>query len=118
MINVRIAVGIACLALLCLIFTYQRDRAVTANGAAGSDTLEREFRIGLPLGSSLPTVENFLRNRGIEFSSEGPPRSVLAVARKLKGSTISTSKSLTLQFHFDEAWKLKELDAKVLYTGL
>jgi hypothetical protein len=117
MITVRVAVAVGCLALLCIMVVHQKGRAIGANSAANAEALEREIRIGLPLGSSLSTVEDFLRKRGIEFSFEGSSKSVYAVARKLKGSTTLTSKCLTLQFYFDDASKLKSIDAKVQYTG-
>ena len=111
------AVGAGCLVvLIAVIVNQRRDHAVMANGT-NSELLEREIRAGLPLGSSLSTVEDFLAKRGIEFSFDLPSKSVYAVARKLKGSTASASKSLQLQFRFDDASKLKSIDAKVLYTG-
>jgi hypothetical protein len=117
MIKVRVAVALGCLALLCIIVVRQRDRVIRANGAANAEALEREIRGELPLGSSLSTVEDMLRKRGIEFGFEESSNTVYAVARKLKGSTTLTSRSLAIQFHFDDASKLKSFDAKVLYTG-
>lgn len=117
MITARVAVGVGCMALLCVIVVYQKGCANGADGAASAEALEHEIRIGLPLGSSLFTVEDFLSKRGIEFSFEESSKSVYAVARKLKGSTTFASESLTLQFCFDDASKLKSFDAKVKYTG-
>ena len=81
------------------------------------ETLNREIRNGLPIGSPLATVEEFLNKRAIEFSFGAPSKTVYATARKLKGSTTFASESLSLKFHFDDALKLKSVDSKVLYTG-
>jgi len=114
---VPFAVGTGCLVVLIVVFTDQRRDAIMANGAADGAALEREIRAGLPLGSSLSTVEGLLSMRGLEFSFDESPKSVYALARKLKGSTAFASKSLQLEFRFDDASKLKSIDAKVLYTG-
>ena len=112
------AIGIGCLLLLYFRFMDQmKGQSTMANGGISAEVLEREIRSGLPLGSSLSTVQDFLSKRDIEFSFEASPKSVYAVARKLKGSTTVASKSLNLQFHFDDASILKSIDAKVLYTG-
>jgi hypothetical protein len=71
----------------------------------------------LPKGSSLTVVNEYLKKRGIEFSLEEPTKTLYATARKLKGSTMLSSKSLTLRFYFDDALKLKSIDAKVSFTG-
>ena len=88
-----------------------------ANTAIDSAVLERDVRAGLPLGNPLATVEAFLAQLGLEFSFDASSKSVYAIARKLKGSTASASKSLQLQFRFNDASKLTSIDAKVLYTG-
>lgn len=114
---ILLAIGIGFLVLLRIIFMDQKaGQATMANGGVSAEVLEREIRGGLPLGSSLSTVQDFLSKRGIEFSFEASSKSVCAVARKLKGSTTVASKSLSLQFHFDDASNLKSIDAKVLYT--
>jgi hypothetical protein len=69
------------------------------------------------VGCSQSTVEEFLGKHGIEFSLQESSKSIYAVARKLRGSTMFASQSLALQFHFDDLSKLKSLDAKVNYTG-
>jgi hypothetical protein len=95
---------------------YLTHRA-TANNTASAEKLEAEIRSGLPLGSSLPVVERFLANLRIEFSFDERSKSVHAVIRRLTGSTITASKSLTLRFDFHEGLRLKSLDAKVVYSG-
>ena len=81
------------------------------------EALEREIRSELPIGSPVISVGEYLKQRGIEYSFEAPTKILYATARKLKGSTKLASKSLTLQFHFDNASKLKSIEAKVSYTG-
>lgn len=94
-----------------------------ANGAGtdihqmDAEALEREIRNKLPIGSPLAAVEGFLKKREIEFSFEASSKTLYATARKLKGSTNLTSKSLTLKFHFDDGLNLTSIDTKVLYTG-
>ncbi len=62
-------------------------------------------------------VDDFLTKRGIEHSFNASSKTLYATARKLKGSTMLSSKSLTLRFYFDDASKLKSIDANVSYTG-
>ena len=113
-----LAIGIGSFVLLRAIFTGQKaGQATMANGGASAEILEREIRNGLPLGSSLPSVQEFLSKRGIEFSFGESSKTVFAVARDLKGGTTVASKSLNLQFHFDAGSNLKSIDAKVIYTG-
>lgn len=113
---ISLAVGAGCLIVLMAVWDQRRNPATMANSAT-SDELEREIRSTLPLGSSLYSVEEFLTKRGLEFSFDKSSGSIFAVARKLKGSTGLASKSLQLQFRFDDSVKLKSIDAKVLYTG-
>ncbi len=115
--RVRVAVVAACSVLLCMTIAYLANRAAVSNGGGNAEALEREIRIGLPLGSSLPTVQDFLTQKGAEFSVDPSSKSAHAMIRNLKGSTISASQSLTVRFHFDDSLKLKSLDAKVVYTG-
>jgi hypothetical protein len=75
-----------------------------------SSELEREIRIGLPIGSPLSTVEAYLKRRNVEFHVNG--QTVNALARGLKGSTMVTRRDLLLQFHFDDSSTLKSIDAK------
>jgi len=82
-----------------------------------ADVLEREVRQGLPIGSPLAKVEDFLAKHKIEYSYDEPSRSVYAVARKLEGSTSLVSKALQFQFHFDDKLELKSIDSKLLYTA-
>jgi hypothetical protein len=115
--TVRVASIAACSVLLCITIVYFANRAAVSNGGANVEALEREIRIGLPLGSSLPTVQDFLAKRGAEFSFDPSSKSAHAIIRNLIGSTIAVSQSLTLRFHFDDSLKLKTLDAKLVYTG-
>ena len=75
-----------------------------------SSELEQEIRVGLPIGSSLSTVEAYLRRRNVEFYVDG--QTVNAFARGLKESTMVTRRDLLLQFHFDDSSSLKSIDAK------
>jgi hypothetical protein len=119
-----LALAVVCAVSLLWMFSERRaDRIVMADGAMtdihqmNPETLEHEIRSGLPIGSSLTMVDEYLKKRGIEFSFEAPTKTLYATARKLKGSTMLSSKSLTLKFYFDDASKLKSIDAKVSYTG-
>src|ERR1035437_6137024 len=118
------AIGIGCLVLLFVIFMNHKTRhSVMAKNAtidvrlADAEVLEREIRVGLPLGSSLSSVEGYLSKRGIEFGFEAPSKTVYAIMRKMKGSSSFASKSLALRFHFDDDLKLKSIDSEVVYTG-
>lgn len=118
-----LAIGVSCVVVLSWALTV-RSPAQTAptNGAAtgspmNAETLEREVREALPVGSSLAAVEDYLTKHGLEFSFEERSKTVFAIARKLQGSTSLASKSLALKFHFDDARTLKSIDAEVLYTG-
>jgi hypothetical protein len=93
------------------------DGTMTDIHKVSPETLEHEIRSELPIGSPLATVDEYLKKRGIEFSLEEPTKTLYATARKLKGSTTISSQSLTLRFYFDDASKLKSIDAKVSYTG-
>lgn len=93
------------------------SRALVGNGARSPEVLESEIRARLPLGTSRLGVEEFLRKRGIEFSSEAPSSSLYAIARDLKGSGHVIRESLQLRFDFDDKSKLKSIGVKVLYTG-
>jgi hypothetical protein len=109
-----------CIVLLSIRLSFrQKDTAATESNSdrLTADALEREVRSGLPLGSPLPEVRAFLAKRKIEFSYEASSKSMYAVVRKLKGSTTLVTKSLQLQFHFDDVLHLKSIDTKVLYTG-
>jgi hypothetical protein len=121
---VLLPIGIVCVLSLLWVFAARRaSHTIMTNSAAtdlhqmDADALEREIRGALPTGSSLVTVEGFLNKRGIEFSFEAPSKTILAAARKLKGSTLITRHDLTFKFHFDDSLKLKSIDAKLLYTG-
>jgi hypothetical protein len=119
-----IALAVVCAASLLWMFSARRaDHVLMADGAMADthrmspETLEQQIRSELPIGSQLITVDEYLKKRGIEFSFDAPTKTLYATARKLKGSTMLSSKSLTLQFYFDDASKLKSIDAKVSYTG-
>lgn len=109
--------------LLWMLPEWRADHVVIADGTMTNihqmnpEALEHEIRSSLPIGSSLTMVDEYLKKRGIEFSFEAPTRTLYATARKLKGSTMISSKSLTLKFYFDDASKLKSIDARVNYTG-
>ena len=79
--------------------------------------LESEIRKGLGVGTSLSMVDEFLKGLGIEHSYDAANKTVYATARHLKGSTIVATQCLALKFHFDDAVKLKSIDAKVTYIG-
>ena len=93
------------------------DGKVTDTTHADAEALEHEIRAGLPVGSSLATVDDFLTEREIEHSFVASSRIDYAIVNKLKGGSIFASKSLTFQFHFDDSLKLKFIDVKALYTG-
>jgi hypothetical protein len=119
-----IALAVVCAASLLWMFSGRRadqvmmaDRTVTDIHKKSPEGLEHEIRSELPIGSPLTTVDEYLKKRGIEFSFEAPTKTLYATAHKLKGSTMLFSNSLTLRFCFDNASKLKSIDAKVSYTG-
>jgi hypothetical protein len=105
----------AVVALVCVIAIYL-VRLFTAQGS-DAKVLERQIRVGLPVGKSLSDVEAFLTDKGIEFSFDEPSKSVHAISRNVKGSTWLASKSLSLRFYFDSGLTLKSVESKVLYTG-
>jgi hypothetical protein len=117
------AIGVGCVVVLswaCMV----RGPAQTAptNGAVtgssmNAETLEREVREALPVGSPLAAVEDYLNKHSIEFSFQERSKTVFAIARKLQGGTSLVSKSLAFKFHFDDERTLKSIDAEVLYTG-
>ena len=118
------AVGIGLIVLLSVVFLNMKsghaivvDGKVTDTSRVDAEALEREVRTGLPIGSSLATVNDFLAKREIEHSFDAPSKTVYAVVNKLKGGSILTKKSLTFQLHFDDSLKLTSIDTKVVYTG-
>jgi hypothetical protein len=122
--TVLIVVAVICAAAFSWWFLMRRDaqnvnaeRTMLDYHQMKPQALEQEIRAALPLGSSLVTVDEFLKKRDIEHSFDQSSRTVYATVRKLKGSTSLTSESLTLKFHFDDDSKLKSIDSKVLYTG-
>jgi hypothetical protein len=121
---ISVAIGMACLVLLYVVLMNRKTgHAIMLNGKltdtsrVAAEALEREIRTGLPIGSPLATVQQFLASRGIEHSFEASSKTVYAIVNKLKGGSIFASKSLMFQFHFDDSLKLQSIDAKVLYTG-
>lgn len=119
-----IVLVVVCAASLLWVFSARRNgRVIMADGRTtdihkmSPEALNHEVRSELPIGSPLPTVEEYLRRRGIEFSFESSTKTLYATARKLKGSTMVSSKSLSLQLYFDDGEKLKSLETKVTYTG-
>lgn len=118
MSTIRVAGAVGSLVLLCVVGIDLASHATMAGRPENAAALERDLRTGLPLGSSLFTVQNFLSNRRIEFSiNEKLPISISAIARNLQGSNLLIRESLALQFMFDDASKLKTLQARVVYTG-
>jgi hypothetical protein len=98
-------------------------RAATDNGAirdfhdvTGSD-LEREVRQSLPVGSNRSTVENYLSNRGMQFSFDESTNNINAAAPYLKGSGFVVRSTMEIQFHFDNAEKLQSINTRVELTG-
>ena len=90
---------------------------VTDTSRVDAEALEREIRTGLPVGSSLATVQEFLAKRDIEHSFQASSKTAYGIVNKLKGGSILVSKSLAFQFHFDDFLKLQSIDAKLVYTG-
>jgi hypothetical protein len=117
-------VGIGLIVLLLLVLMNMKSGntiilsgQVTDTSRVNAEDLEREVRTGLPTGSSLATVDEFLAKREIKHSFDAPSKTVYAVVNKLKGGSILARKSLTFQLHFDDSLKLKSIDTKVVYTG-
>jgi hypothetical protein len=111
-------IGLGLLVFLVVLWVNERrGRTIVANTAPDSAAVESEVRTSLPIGTSRSAVESFLLKRGIEFSPDPSSESIYAVWRNLRGSTRVASKSLQVHFSFDNAGRLKNIDAKVLYTG-
>ena len=71
------AAGIGLIVLLSVVFINMKsghaivvDGKVTDTSRVDAEALEREVRTGLPIGSSLATVNDFLAKREIEHSFE------------------------------------------------
>jgi hypothetical protein len=116
--------GIAIIVLLSLVLmnlksghTVILNGKVTDTSRVNAEDLEREVRTGLPTGSSLAVVDEFLAKRGIDHSFDESSKTVYAIVKKLKGGSVFAVKSLTFKLHFDDSLKLKAIDAKVVYTG-
>src|SRR5271168_4642439 len=107
---ILLVLGIGCIVSLAWMLTGRRTGSESRMGKGGvtdfhqmdAEVLEHEIRSELPVGSPLVAAEGLLRKRGIEFSFEAPSKTLYATARKLKGSTVASSKSLTLKFYFDD----------------
>ena len=118
------AIGLGCIVLLCVMLMNRKTgHAIILNGTVtdtsrvNAEALESEVRTGLPMGSSLGTVNDFLAKREIEHSFVTSSKIVYAIVNDVKGGSMLVHKSLTFQFHFDESLKLQSIDSKVLYTG-
>ncbi len=121
---VLLAAGIGFIVLLSVVLlTMKSGNAIILNGKVtdtsrvNAEALEREVRTGLPMGSSLATVDDFLAKREIEHSFNASSKTVYAIVNKLKGGSIFARKSLTFQLRFDDSLKLKSIDTKAHYTG-
>ena len=110
-----VGIGFGCLVLLSIILSV--GSAVKNVDRIDAGALDREIRESLPLETPLSTVEDFLTKRQFQFHFDGSSKTIYAVARNMKGSWFLVGKSLTLQFHFDDAQRLKSIDSKVQYTG-
>lgn len=79
-------------------------------------TLQAEIRRACPVGSSLASVEDFVRRRGFEHSTD-PTGTIHAIARNVGKSNFVTKENLQIEFHFDSNGRLKDVQTKMLYTG-
>jgi hypothetical protein len=118
------AISITCLVVVSWTLSVKRasqtppeNRASAKGHEMNVEILEREIRNALPPGSSLITVQKFLAKRDLGCFVESRSKTAFSIARDVRGSGWLTSKSLTLQFHFNDRWILRSIDAKVLYTG-
>lgn len=121
---VLLVLAIGCAVPFLWMLSERRANPVVSSDGTATDihkmspeTLEREIRGDLPMGTSLSGVEEYLKKRGIESGFEAQTKTIYATIRKLKGSTMITIESLTLRFYFDDLSKLTSIDAKVSYTG-
>jgi hypothetical protein len=119
-----ITVAMLCTLVLAWWFWVTRAKQVVTSDRVMSDfhrtkpqALESEVRRMLPVGSSRASVDEYLKKRDIEHGVDASGKIVYATARGLQGSTTIATQSLTLTFYFDDALKLKSIDAKVKYTG-
>jgi hypothetical protein len=118
-----VIIVVAFLAVADTLLDRSARRAATNNGefrdfhdVTGSD-LEREVRESLPIGTALSTVENYLSNRGMQFSFDKSTNYIDAAAPYLKGSNLIVRSTMEIQFHFDNAEKLQSINTRVDLTG-
>lgn len=124
---IRWMLGTISVLLLCLIgadLYLERTARIAAAGPGGRDfpqitagDLERKVRDEVPIGSTRPFVEDFLTKEGMRFSSDPSKRSVHANAPYVKGSGWIVYESLGFTFYFDDASRLKSIEAKIHLTG-
>jgi len=111
----RLALGVLCIFLVSIVFVNQYLNRWTGNVDPG--TLESEIRDGLPVGSSISTVDKFLISRGIEHGFQSSTNTGYAVVRQVKGSNALIREDLDFKFKFDNAQKLTSIEAKKVLTG-
>lgn len=98
-------------------------RAATNNGAyrdfhsVTAPELEQQIRSNLPIGSSRSAVENYLTNRGMEFSFNSSENEIDAIARYLKDSNFIVRSDMGIKFHLGETGKLRSIQTHVELTG-
>jgi len=82
-----------------------------------AETLERQVRSTIPIGSSRPVVEKTLQNEGIHFSYDPPSQMIYAGARYLKGSNLIILEGISFRLHFDKDARLTNIESHVDLTG-
>ena len=85
--------------------------------AKTAESIERDVRFSLPVGSTLPAVLRYLGEQGIAYHFDKQSKTVRAVVRRLRGSNVIVRKDLLLKFHFDDSLKLVSIDATIGRTG-
>jgi hypothetical protein len=80
--------------------------------------LETEIRTKLQPETERAAVEQYLKNKGIEYSFNQTNNIIYAVARKLDGSGLLARVDETFEFHLDGSARLKWIESKVYLTGL
>ena len=124
---IRWTLGTISVLLLCLTgadLYLERTARIAASGPGGRDfhqvtaeDLERKVRNEVPIGSTRPFVADFLTKEGMSFSFDPSKRSVHANAPYVKGSGWTVYESLGFTFYFDDASRLKSIEAKAHLTG-
>jgi hypothetical protein len=82
-----------------------------------AETLERQVRSTIPIGSSRPVAEETLQNEGLRFSYVPESQTIYAAAVDLKGSNLIIMEGISFRLHFDKDARLTNIESHVDLTG-